>query len=61
MADQEQSHNGQDFTQDVKDGEDVQMNGNGDGQNGQQPPARDDDRYVCKITSEFPKNSAEKL
>lgn len=61
MADQEQSHNGQDFTQDVKDGEDVQMNGNGDGQNGQQPPARDDDRYVSKISSEFLKKSAEKL
>lgn len=53
MADQDQSHNGQDFTQDVKDGEDVQMNGNGDGQNGQQPPARDDDRYVGRISSEI--------
>lgn len=42
MADsQDQQMNGEDFTQDVKDG-DVQMNG--DQQNG--APARDDDRYV---------------
>uniref|UniRef100_A0A336MDU6 CSON000056 protein n=1 Tax=Culicoides sonorensis TaxID=179676 RepID=A0A336MDU6_CULSO len=46
MTDQEQQ-NGQDFTQDVKDGEDSQMNGNGDSQNGNSgPPARDDDRKL---------------
>lgn len=42
MADnQDQSMNGEDFTQDVKDGDDIQMNG--DGQNGS---GRDDDRKL---------------
>ncbi|XP_063706803.1 RNA-binding protein squid isoform X2 [Culicoides brevitarsis] len=47
MSEQEQnSQNGQDFTQDVKDGEDVQMNGNGNSDNQNGPPARDDDRKL---------------
>lgn len=43
MADKDQPMNGEDFSQDVKDNEDVPMNGDGE-QNGGGGQVRDDER-----------------